>query len=187
MSTSIWNVAPYPLHWPEHRDRTSDWQRKHSQFSVTFAQARSHLLSELGKMGARQVVTSSNQPVRQDGLPLAVRTRIDDPGVAVYFQRDGQAQCIPCDQWHGVLANLRAIGKTVEALRGGAVGGEGDARRGDGGVRRAADGRRVVAVTRGAAGRGVCRDRTRLSRSGEGASSGCWWEAGGLRTGAASV
>jgi hypothetical protein len=119
MSTSIWNVAPYPLHWPEHRDRTPDWQRRHSQFSVTFGQARSHLLNELGKMGARHVVISSNLPVRQDGLPLAaVKARIDDPGVAVYFQRDGQAQCIPCDQWHGVLANLRAIGKTVEALRG---------------------------------------------------------------------
>jgi hypothetical protein len=56
--------------------------------------------------------------VRQDGVPLAITTRIDDPGVAVYFTRDGKGQCIPCDQWHGVLANLRAIGKSVEALRG---------------------------------------------------------------------
>jgi DnaJ-domain-containing protein 1 len=118
MSNSYFNVEPFPLLWPENRERTPEWKRRHSQFSVTFAQARTHLLSELAKMGARNVVISSNQPVRQDGLPLAVKTRIEDPGVAVYFMRDGKAQCLPCDEWHGVLANLRAIGKTVEALRG---------------------------------------------------------------------
>jgi hypothetical protein len=118
MRNSVFTVEPWPLRWPEHRARTPEWQRQHSQFSVTFGQARSHLLSELAKMGARNVVISSNQPVRQDSLPLAITTRIDDPGVAVYFTRDGKGQGIPCDQWHGVLANLRAIGKSVEARRG---------------------------------------------------------------------
>jgi hypothetical protein len=118
MTNGYGNVEPFPLLWPENRERTPEWKRRHSQFSVTFGQARTHLLNELAKMGARNIVISSNQPVRQDGLPLAVKTRIDDPGVAVYFTRDGKAQCLPCDEWHGVLANLRAIGKTVEALRG---------------------------------------------------------------------
>lgn len=118
MSNSYFNVEPFPLLWPENRERTPKWKRRHSRFSVTFGQARTQLLNELAKMGARQIVISSNQPVRQDGLPLAVKTRIDDPGVAVYFTRDGKAQCLPCDEWHGVCANLRAIGKTVEALRG---------------------------------------------------------------------
>jgi DnaJ-domain-containing protein 1 len=118
MSSSCWNVEPWPLLWPEQRARTPDWKRRFSPFSVTFAQARSHLLGELAKMGGRNIVISSNQPVRQDGLPLAIKSRIDDPGVAVYFMRDGEAKCLPCDEYHSVLANLRAIGKTVEAFRG---------------------------------------------------------------------
>lgn len=118
MSNGVFNVAPFPLLWPEHRERTPAWKRQHGQFSVTFAQARQHLLNELSRMGTRNVVISSNQPVRQDGLPLAVKTRVEDPGVAVYFAREGRAQCIPCDQYSTVQANLRAIGKSVEALRG---------------------------------------------------------------------
>ena len=118
MSGSGWNVEPWPMLWPEERARTPECQRRFSPFSVTFAQARCHLLSELAKLGGRNIVISSNQPVRQDGLPLAMKTRIDDPGVAVYFTRDGEAKCLPCDEYHSVLGNLRAIGKTVEAFRG---------------------------------------------------------------------
>lgn len=118
MSNTFFTVEPYPLLWPEHVSRSSSWQRQHGNFSVTFGTARSHLLSELGKMGGRNIVISSDQPVRLDGLPLAVKVRVDDPGVAVYFARDGQGHCIACDQYVSVIANLRAIGKTVEALRG---------------------------------------------------------------------
>lgn len=116
--SGLWNVEPFPLLWPEQRERTLAWQREYGRFSVTFGEARQHLLGELGRLGARDVVISSNQPVRRDGLPLAVRMGVDDPGVAVYFMRDGRAQCIPCDQYTTVGANLRAIGKSVEALRG---------------------------------------------------------------------
>jgi DnaJ-domain-containing protein 1 len=43
---------------------------------------------------------------------------MDDEGVAVYFMLDGNQQCIPCDKWSSVKDNVRAIGLTVQALRG---------------------------------------------------------------------
>lgn len=118
MSNSFFNVEPFPLLWPEHEPRTPSWKRQHGTFSVTFGIARDHLVNELTKMHGRNIVISSNQPVRMDGLPLAVKVRIDDPGVVVYFTRDGEAHCIACDHYISVLANLRALGKTIESMRG---------------------------------------------------------------------
>jgi DnaJ-domain-containing protein 1 len=38
--------------------------------------------------------------------------------VAVYFELDGEEVCFACDRWYYVEENVRAIGKTLEALRG---------------------------------------------------------------------
>jgi DnaJ-domain-containing protein 1 len=38
--------------------------------------------------------------------------------VAVYFKLDGEEVCFACDRWYYVEENVRAIGKTLEALRG---------------------------------------------------------------------
>lgn len=109
-------VHGYPLQWPVAWPRTTE--REWSRFGVTFAAARDHLLAQLALMGAADVVISSNVEFRRDGLPYANRPEPDDPGVAVYFVRDGRAQCIPVDRWRKVKDNIRAAGLTVEALRG---------------------------------------------------------------------
>lgn len=106
----------YPLSWPAHYPRNP--RPKFARFHVTFAVARDHLLNELRLMGARNVVISSNVPLRRDGLPYANHGAVEDAGVAVYFERDGKPMCIPCDEWRGAVNNVRAIGKTVEAVRG---------------------------------------------------------------------
>jgi hypothetical protein len=41
-----------------------------------------------------------------------------DPGVAVYFKRKGVEVCFACDKYDAVWKNMRAIQRTVEALRG---------------------------------------------------------------------
>jgi hypothetical protein len=56
--------------------------------------------------------------IRQDGLLYAKQRMPDDRGVAVYFNLNGEQQCIPCDKWSHVQDNLQAIRLTVEALRG---------------------------------------------------------------------
>jgi len=79
---------------------------------------RRELDRELSLLGAEHVVISSNVATRRDGMPYANQKRPDDPGVVLYFTRNGTDVCIPCDRWVDVDANLRAIGKTVEAIRG---------------------------------------------------------------------
>jgi len=106
----------YPLHWPPGWPRTP--RPRASSFATSFAKARWILLDELRLLGAKNVVISSNVPLRQDGLPYARFSEPGDKGVAVYFTLEGNQQCIPCDKWNKTEANLQAIRLTVAALRG---------------------------------------------------------------------
>jgi len=79
---------------------------------------RQLLSKELRPMEVTQVVISSNVAVRRDGLPYAGQREPEDPGVVLYFTRKGSDIAISCDRWRTVDANLRAIGLTIEAIRG---------------------------------------------------------------------
>ena len=109
-------VQAHPLHWPQGWPRSKS--RGFAAFQLTLAAARDHLLNELRLIGARYVVLSSNLELRRDGLPYANQRQPEDPGVAVYFQWRGKQMTFACDRWRKVEDNIRAIGKTVEALRG---------------------------------------------------------------------
>jgi DnaJ-domain-containing protein 1 len=75
-------------------------------------------MNELRLLGAKNVILSTNIPLRNDGLPYARYKTPDDPGVAVYFQLKGQLQVFACDRWKRVEDNMQAIRKTIEAIRG---------------------------------------------------------------------
>jgi len=109
-------VEAYPLQWPPGWSRTE--RRPIARFKVRFAQARDEMLREIHRMGGRHIVVSSNVELRRDGLPYANKKNPDDPGVAVYFELKGEQVCFPCDRWYHVEDNVRAIGKSIEALRG---------------------------------------------------------------------
>lgn len=112
----------YPLHWPASQPRTKNPQV--SRFATnrwgktTMAQARSMLMEELRKLGARSVVLSTNIELRLDGLPRAGRRDPDDTGVAVYFKLDGHPRVLACDAWNTIACNMWAIGKHIDAMRG---------------------------------------------------------------------
>jgi hypothetical protein len=116
MSTTH-GVAPYPLYWPLLYLRSDSAARRDAQFRVDFASARYDLLRELELLRARDVLISSNIPIRRDGLPAVPDREPDDPGIAVYFNRKGKPFVIACDQFRRVRWNVRAIGSTLEALR----------------------------------------------------------------------
>lgn len=109
-------IESYPLYWPEGRARTKS--RHTSQFKTTFGAARDGLMSELQRLGARKVILSTNIPLRQDGLPYANTKEPADSGAAVYFEYKGRPMCFACDKYAYVRENLRAIEKTIEAIRG---------------------------------------------------------------------
>lgn len=108
-------VAPFPLYWPLQYERTK--YRKSAHFLVDFATARKDLLRELDLLFARDVLVSSNVPLRRDGLPGVPDREPEDPGVAVYFTRKAKGFVVACDNFSKVRWNLRAIGATIGALR----------------------------------------------------------------------
>ncbi len=106
----------FPLAWPSAKPRTRNPQR--SRFEVSFAAARDGLLREIRLIGGTLPVLSTNITLRQDGIPYASHRQPDDKGVAVYFTLKVQKMCFCCDRWDSVTANMQAIRKTIEALRG---------------------------------------------------------------------
>lgn len=106
----------YPLQWP------AGWPRSKSpqpaRFQVTMNESVKNLYDELDRLGASNIIVSSNMRLRLDGRPTATQNRLEDEGIAVYFTLSGAQQCIPCDKWSTVKDNVRAVGLTVAALRG---------------------------------------------------------------------
>ena len=97
--------------------------RDEGLFKVTLAKARDELIDEIHRLcryspGDPCIVISSNLTLRNDGLPYANQRAPDDPGVAVYFTYKGKQRVFACDRFRKVEHNIRAIGKTIEALRG---------------------------------------------------------------------
>ena len=51
-------------------------------------------------------------------MPYANFRIPEDKGVAVYFNLKGESQVFACDKWKRIEDNMRAIRKTIEAIRG---------------------------------------------------------------------
>lgn len=111
-------IEACPLTWPEGWPRLPDHKRASSRYEVTFLKARDHLVRQIELAGGRDIVVSTNVPLRRDGLPLANMSEPKDPGVAAYWtDRKKKPRVVACDHWRKVRDNLRAVGLTVEALR----------------------------------------------------------------------
>lgn len=111
-------IDAHPLTWPEGWPRCPSYKRESSRYEVTFLKARDHLVRQIELAGGRDIVISTNVPLRRDGLPLANMAEPKDPGVAAYWtDRKKKPRVIACDHWRKVRDNLRAVGLTVEALR----------------------------------------------------------------------
>lgn len=118
------HIQAFPLTWPDGRPRSQ--YRNHAAFKSSLARARDHLLDEIRLLGGTSTILSSNLELRMDGLPYANQKAPSDPGIAVYFTYKKTNHCFACDDWRNVEDNVRAIGKTIEALRGISRWGTGD-------------------------------------------------------------
>lgn len=112
-------IDAYPLQWPIGRERTPEYQKKYGNLNkMPSGRIRQLLAKEMRLMNVGGWVISSNVAVRNDGLPYANQKMPEDSGVVLYFTRKGVDIAISCDAWRSVDANLRAIGLTIEAIRG---------------------------------------------------------------------
>lgn len=114
---------PYPLQWPEGWKRTAPNARRRSPFGhgkatplSAFGTAQA-LLDELDRLGAANSVITSFLPTRDDGLPYS-DGRSEDPGISVWFVLDGHERVFACDIWWTAAENMRAITKSIAAMRG---------------------------------------------------------------------
>ena len=114
-------TVAYPLAWPEGWPRVPEHRRRSgNQFKTTFERARRDLTLTLEKLNAKSPVISSWLELRLDGKPRAdsARRSLPDPGVAVYFMRQGRQIVMARDAYTTVHDNLRSIGIALEHLRG---------------------------------------------------------------------
>lgn len=117
-------IEAFPLCWPEGWARSK--YRASSPYKVTTDTALEELLASIRQLGGRDIIVSSNVPVRRDGTMYRgdhAEARMSDPGVAVYWTaRGGKGEplprVIPCDVWYTVRENVRALGMAIDYIRG---------------------------------------------------------------------
>lgn len=112
----------YPLHWPDGWPRTAVHRRKRSLAGGSYnrpswSAVTYRLFDALRLLGARSVVLSTDQPLRQDGLPYAARRIIEDPGTAVYFTLNDRPLVMAQDRYEWLVDNLRSLALAIEGLR----------------------------------------------------------------------
>jgi len=120
------DYSAYPLCWPLGQPRTPFMARERGTFKGSPAMVREEMIAEIDRLlGVSRgwtrrdsIIISSNLPLRNDGMPRAGASEPADPGIAVYFDRNGKQVCFACDKYDRTWKNMRAIAKTIEAMRG---------------------------------------------------------------------
>jgi hypothetical protein len=109
--TSLSDVTEYPLCWPASQERTSE--RVASPFKASMATALAQIENEMRLWRAVDYVISKAPAYRRGPV---------DPGVALWWtlpsKKAEELRVLACDRYRVTEANLRAIGLTLDALRG---------------------------------------------------------------------
>lgn len=113
-------TASNPLTWPIDWPRTDPGDRRWARFTrrLSVAVALDEVEEEVRRLGGRNLIVSTDLKMRLDGRPMATAKAPENPGVAVYFDLEGEPTVLACDTWNTVAHNLRAIAKTIDAMRG---------------------------------------------------------------------
>jgi len=110
------NPLAWPLNWP----RTNDLQSsrfKHHGRDITISAAIDRLERELERLGATDMLLSSNLKLSLAGTPYSGQGEPKDRGIAVYFKLNGQDRVLACDRYFSCAGNIAAIANHIDALR----------------------------------------------------------------------
>lgn len=133
-------TTAYPLQWPDGWPRTPKDQQDpghrfgtmrtetvkrldgssyttSSKFDITFAKARDKLYAELERLGASNVVISSNHKPDIRGVPIESKRSVGDDGIAIYFTYRRKQMAMACDRFLSAAANMRSLGLAIDAMR----------------------------------------------------------------------
>lgn len=106
----------FPLQWPAGYARTQ--KPKRSAFKVTPGAAQDELLSEVKRLGGKNLIVSTDQVLNNDGSIRMSAKEPSDKGVAIYFDYKGKPVALCCDQYNEMRDNLYALAKSINAIRG---------------------------------------------------------------------
>jgi hypothetical protein len=98
----------WPLGWPrtDARRRSDGAQFRSAYYGqLTFEEALRKLAEEMRLLGARDAILSCGS------------SDWPDPGVAIYFKRNGQPFAMASDRFSNQAANVRSIGIAISAMR----------------------------------------------------------------------
>jgi hypothetical protein len=113
-------MTAFPLCWPDGWARHKGQRDSDARFKgPTFHWDRVYrgLIIEIGRIGGRDPIVSTNQPIRADGYPYAQQRAIHDPGVAVYFTRNKKSLVMAQDRFQTVIGNMRSLTMAIDGLR----------------------------------------------------------------------
>jgi hypothetical protein len=98
--------------------QTGDGRQYRQRATLTVGDGLARLAGELRRLGARQIVISSNLRTNQDGTIATKQAKnLEDPGVAVYFRLHDAPRVLACDRWTSAADNMAAIAGHIEAMR----------------------------------------------------------------------
>lgn len=117
--------ATFPLDWPHEygfkRTPAADrreWPGKRLTRDWSYHKIYKTLGEEIERSGGSDVLVSTNLEVSQrTGKPLMNRGEPDDPGVAVYWEMEGERYAMAADAFVTVLGNMRCIAVSIADLR----------------------------------------------------------------------
>ena len=114
------NATFRPLdHWPGPRTNS----RRDATFRASYTKTLDELEYELQKLGARDIVIQveklTRADIRNDGWPRSGTwvNGYGGPGVVLSFECSKGSISMPCDRFGDWQDNIRAIAKSLEALR----------------------------------------------------------------------
>lgn len=111
-------LTAFPLSWPAGYPRTARPSGAYRFYPQSLSAELGGLKDELGRMNCRNMIVSTNVPLKNNGNPYSTYDKPADVGVAIYFTKDNKAMSLCCDKWNTVEANLRALSMSVDAMRG---------------------------------------------------------------------
>jgi hypothetical protein len=71
----------------------------------------------LRRLGATNIVVSSNHKLDRYGVPTESKRSVGDEGVAIYFGLKGRPMAMACDRFDNAAANMRSLGLAIDAMR----------------------------------------------------------------------
>jgi hypothetical protein len=110
------NAEKFPLTWPDGFPTTEN--REQSKFDCTLATARDGIIYQLKLLGVSKYILSTNAQRNKAGDLVDGRLIYPNPGVALYFIYNDEEKVIACDKWKYLHENLRAVEKSLDAIRG---------------------------------------------------------------------